>query len=103
DRPPQLPQPSVPDDRRAVPVGTRHRDGRGGLADHAGDHECEGVTMAFLFAIGVLLLAVSAGFLVRAIALTRIRTSAQLRQIDTYGFSANAPEASTALELPSPN
>ena len=59
--------------------------------------------MAILFAIGVLLLAVSAGCVVRAIALTRIRTSAQLRQIDTYGFSANAPEASATIEIPSPN
>jgi tight adherence protein C len=59
--------------------------------------------MAFLFAIGVLLLAVSAAFVVRAIALTRIRTSAHLRQIDTYGFSANAPESSSSIELPSPN
>jgi tight adherence protein C len=59
--------------------------------------------MALLFAIGVLLLAISAGFLVRAIALTRIRTSAQLRQIDTYGFSANVPETSTTIDLPSPN
>jgi tight adherence protein C len=59
--------------------------------------------MAILFAIGVLLLAVSAGFVVRAIALTRIRTSAQLRQIDTYGFNANAPEAATTIELPRPN
>jgi len=58
--------------------------------------------MAFLFAIGVLLLAVSAGFVVRAIALTRIRTSAHLRQIDTYGFSANAPETAT-IDIPRPN
>lgn len=59
--------------------------------------------MAFLFAIGVLLLAVSAAFVVRAIALTRIRTSAQLRQIDTYGFNASAPEAPGSIELPRPN
>ncbi|HST32983.1 MAG TPA: type II secretion system F family protein [Solirubrobacteraceae bacterium] len=59
--------------------------------------------MAFLFVIGVLLLAVSAGFVVRAIALTRIRTSAQLQQIDTYGFSANAPETSATIDVPRPN
>jgi tight adherence protein C len=59
--------------------------------------------MALLFATGVLLLALSAACVVRAIALTRIRTSAQLRQIETYGFNADAPETASSIELPRPN
>jgi tight adherence protein C len=44
--------------------------------------------MTFLFVIGVLILAGAAAFAVRAFALPRMRMSAQLRQIDSYGFAA---------------
>ena len=59
--------------------------------------------MAFFLIIGVLLVAVSVALLVRALALTRIRTSAQLRQIDTYGYNATvaAPSAQVDASRPS--
>ena len=50
--------------------------------------------MALLFAIGLLFFAAAAGLLTRAIALSRIRMSAQLRQIEAYGF--NSAMGSTA-------
>jgi tight adherence protein C len=42
--------------------------------------------MAFLFLIGLLLVATSAGLLTRAIRFPRLRISSQIRQIETYGF-----------------
>ena len=50
-----------------------------------------------LFVIGVLLIAVAAGLLLRAFMLSRLKTSAQLREIDTYGFNAAAVEAQPAV------
>jgi tight adherence protein C len=44
--------------------------------------------MTLLFIIGVGLLAGAAALLARALALPRLRMSAQLRQIDSYGFDA---------------
>jgi tight adherence protein C len=52
--------------------------------------------MTLLFVLGVLILAGAAGLLVRAVALPRVRMSAQLRQIDSYGFAATEG----ALEVP---
>jgi tight adherence protein C len=52
--------------------------------------------MTLLFVLGVLILAGAAGLLVRAVALPRVRMSAQLRQIDSYGFAA----AEGAIEAP---
>ena len=54
-----------------------------------------------LFVIGVLLIAVAAGLLLRAFMLSRVKTSAQLREIDTYGFNAAVVEAQPAA-APSP-
>ena len=54
-----------------------------------------------LFVIGVLLIAVAAGLLLRAFMLSRLKTSAQLREIDTYGFNAAAVEAPAPV-APSP-
>jgi Flp pilus assembly protein TadB len=44
--------------------------------------------MAALFLIGVLLVGAAAALLVRAIMLSRLRVTAQVRQIDAYGFNA---------------
>jgi Flp pilus assembly protein TadB len=41
-----------------------------------------------LFAIGILLLAAAAALFARAIALSRVRIAAQVRQIEAYGFNA---------------
>src|ERR1700692_3498585 len=46
--------------------------------------------MTFLFVIGVLFIAGAAGLLTRAFALPRLHMSAQLRQIESYGFGAAA-------------
>jgi tight adherence protein C len=54
-----------------------------------------------LFVIGVLLIAVAAGLLLRAFMLSRVKTSTQLREIDTYGFNAAVVEAQPAA-APSP-
>jgi tight adherence protein C len=51
--------------------------------------------MALLIIVGLLFIAVAAALLARAAALPRVRMSAQLRQIDSYGFAA-ADEASYA-------
>jgi tight adherence protein C len=58
--------------------------------------------MALLIVIGVLLLAVAGALLARALALPRLRMSAHLRQIETYGFSASAGEAVAATPAPRP-
>jgi pilus assembly protein TadC len=39
--------------------------------------------------IGILLLALAAGLMARALVLPRLRTSSQVRQIETYGFKAH--------------
>jgi tight adherence protein C len=44
--------------------------------------------MIVLFIIGVVLLAVTAALLVRAVTIGRLRVSSQLRQIQAYGFNA---------------
>jgi tight adherence protein C len=44
--------------------------------------------MAFLFFCGVVLLGCAAALVVRALTLSRVRISSQVRQIETYGFSA---------------
>jgi tight adherence protein C len=59
--------------------------------------------MALVFLIGVLLLAISAALVARAIALSRIRTSAQLKQIDSYGYNAPVAEATAAIDLSRPS
>jgi tight adherence protein C len=56
--------------------------------------------MALLIAIGVLFIAAAAALLARAVALPRMRMSAQLRQIDAYGFAA-VDEVSYAPTEPS--
>jgi tight adherence protein C len=58
--------------------------------------------MTLLFVIGVLLIAGAAALLTRALALPRVRMSAQLRQIESYGFGAtdvvaDAPHAHSSL------
>lgn len=45
--------------------------------------------MSFLFVIGVLFLAAAAALVARAITLSRTRIGEQVRQIETYGFSAS--------------
>jgi tight adherence protein C len=49
--------------------------------------------MALLFLIGISLLAVAAGLLVRGLALARVRVQTQVRQIDAYGFKAGEGSA----------
>jgi tight adherence protein C len=51
--------------------------------------------MTLLFGIGIMFLAVAAGLLTRAITLSRVRMSSQVRQIEAYGF--NTAEASGPL------
>jgi tight adherence protein C len=58
--------------------------------------------MAFLFVIGVLLVAIAAALVARALALPRLRMSAHLRQIDTYGFKAGSRELAAELVAPKP-
>jgi tight adherence protein C len=43
-----------------------------------------------LFAIGILFLAAAAAFVARAVTLSRMRVSAQMRQIEGYGFNTSA-------------
>ncbi len=57
--------------------------------------------MIFLFLIGITLLAVATGLLVRAISLGRIRVGAQVRQIEAYGFNASEDFAKTVVPPPS--
>jgi tight adherence protein C len=45
--------------------------------------------MALLLTLGLVLFAASAGLLVRGIAMSRVRISAQLRQIEAYGFHSD--------------
>lgn len=52
--------------------------------------------MTFLMFVGVLLMAVAGGLLARTFALSRLRTTAQLKQIDTYGFKTDVPDAAAA-------
>jgi tight adherence protein C len=52
--------------------------------------------MTLLFVLGVLLIAGAAALLGRAVALPHLRMSAQLRQIESYGFAATE----TAIEVP---
>jgi tight adherence protein C len=56
--------------------------------------------MAFLFVIGILFVAAAAALVARALTLSRVRITAQVRDIDTYGFKANlgAEERSGALD-----
>jgi tight adherence protein C len=59
--------------------------------------------MTLLFVLGVLILAGAAGLLVRAVALPRVRMSAQLRQIDSYGFAASEGPIDAPREGSSPH
>jgi tight adherence protein C len=58
-----------------------------------------------LFALGILFLAAAAGLVTRALTLSRVRMSAQVRQIEAYGFNAAdgagqpAPGSPTATRL----
>ncbi len=45
--------------------------------------------MALLFLIGVLLLAVAAGLVARALTLSSVRVTSQMRQIGSYGFTSS--------------
>ncbi len=59
--------------------------------------------MTFLFVMGVLLIAGAAALVARALALPRMRMSAQLRQIESYGFGvgevlSDAPSAFSLRE-----
>jgi tight adherence protein C len=58
--------------------------------------------MAMLFVIGVLMVAVAAALIARALAYPRIRMSAHLRQIDTYGFKPQEGDSAAALLAPRP-
>lgn len=44
--------------------------------------------MLLLFALGILLFAAAVAMLLRALTLTRVRISSQVRQIESYGFNA---------------
>src|SRR2546428_10539924 len=48
--------------------------------------------MALLFLIGLVLVAVAAALVARALALPRMQMSAHLREIETYGFNADSDE-----------
>ena len=48
--------------------------------------------MALLFLIGLVLVAVAAALVARALALPRMQMSAHLREIETYGFNADRDE-----------
>jgi tight adherence protein C len=52
--------------------------------------------MVLFFLIGVVLLAVAAALIARAVALPRVRMSSQLRQIDTYGFKSGSQAVTVA-------
>jgi tight adherence protein C len=58
--------------------------------------------MVLLFAMGVALLALGAVLFARAIALSRLRTETQLRQIDTYGFAPGDGSAANSAERSAP-
>jgi tight adherence protein C len=57
--------------------------------------------MAFVLVIGVVLLAIAAGLLARAVALPRTRIASQMRQIDTYGFHAGHAPVDVLAATPS--
>ena len=46
--------------------------------------------MTLLFVLGILFLAAAAALVARALTLSRVRISAQVEQIETYGFNAGA-------------
>jgi Flp pilus assembly protein TadB len=50
-----------------------------------------------LFAIGIILLAAAAALLTRALTLSRVRMSAQVRQIEAYGFNAGDSAGQSSL------
>jgi Flp pilus assembly protein TadB len=52
--------------------------------------------VVLLFLIGILFLAAAAGLLVRAITIARVRVTAQVRQIESYGFNASEEFVATA-------
>jgi tight adherence protein C len=52
-----------------------------------------------LFVLAVVLIAIAAGLLLRAFTLSRVKTSAQLREIETYGFNAAAVEPQPPIVL----
>jgi pilus assembly protein TadC len=52
--------------------------------------------VTLLFAIGLLFLAAAAALLTRAITLSRVRMSSQVRQIEAYGFNTAKSPPSTA-------
>jgi tight adherence protein C len=45
--------------------------------------------VSFLFVIGILLLAAATALVARAVTLSRVRITEQVRQIETYGFNAS--------------
>jgi tight adherence protein C len=57
--------------------------------------------MALLIIIGVLFIAGAAALLARAVALPRVRMSAQLRQIESYGFGAEEVVTEAPAEISS--
>ena len=54
-----------------------------------------------LFVLVLLLIAAAIALVIRAVAVPRMRMAAHLRQIDVYGFNANAADADV-LEIPPP-
>jgi tight adherence protein C len=45
--------------------------------------------MTFLFVLGIVFVAFAAALVARALTVARVRVTAQVRQIETYGFNAN--------------
>jgi len=54
--------------------------------------------VVLLFAIGILFLAAAAAFLARAATLSRVRMSAQVQQIEAYGFNTTEGAGQSARE-----
>jgi hypothetical protein len=53
--------------------------------------------VSLLFAIGIILLAAAAALLTRALTLSRVRMSSQVRQIEAYGFNAGDGAGKSSL------
>jgi tight adherence protein C len=52
--------------------------------------------MSFLFIIGLVFLGAAAALIARAVAITRLRMAAQVRQISTYGFAGDTANEALA-------
>jgi tight adherence protein C len=58
--------------------------------------------MVLLFALGVLLLGLGAGLILRSALMPRLRVAGQMREIVNYGFAGEAPPAAEASPPPGP-